>query len=340
MTNKEIILSAIAGKPAERNAATLMSAGLWSFARRGLKLQDALYQPELAADVLASTIEEIQGDMVYAATGYYQLLPRALGAKIKFRPNGVPDLDVPVFADPSQLDPSRLDRIAGDEGLNFLWETAGRLAKRVGQKFLVACGSFVVLTVGGQIVSVEQLMRALRRDAPAANAVLDYALEACWGYLEPFLRSGSELVSLADPTASGDMISRRYFADFIAPRHKILVDRIHARGAKVMLHICGDVNDRINLMRDSGVDVLSLDFKVDLAPVREQLRGRAAFAGNLDPVRVMLQATPDEIRRLGRESIKKYGGDHNYILMPGCDIPGTVPLENVKALLAAARETN
>jgi uroporphyrinogen decarboxylase len=146
------------------------------------------------------------------------------------------------------------------------------------------------------------------------------------------------LASIADPTASGDMISRENFARFVFPRLEKLVHLVHVAGALAMLHICGDVNDRVDLMRDTGAGVLSFDFKVDIGRARKTVAGKCAFAGNLDPVRVMLQATPEEVRRLGRESIFAHGGDHNYILMPGCDIPGQTPVENVRALLAAARD--
>ena len=338
MTHKDIILNAIAGHHTPRNAAAIMSGGLWSFTRQGLTLREALGNAPRAAEVICTTAEEIGSDMIYTATGFYQLLPRALGAEIKFRPNGVPDVVAPVFPDLSALDPGRLDRIAADDGMQFLWDTNRRVVSGIGARYLVATGMFGPLTVSGHLRSVEQVIRAKSKEPQTPQTALDLACEACWRYIKPFLDSGSVLASLADPTASGDMISRASFAEFVAPRLQRLVRNIHGAGGLVMLHICGDVNDRLDLMRDTGADVLSVDFKVELRRARATLAGQTAFAGNLDPVRVMLHADAKEVYRLACEAILNHRHDGNYILMPGCDIPPQTPLENVKALFRAAAD--
>jgi len=43
------------------------------------------------------------------------------------------------------------------------------------------------------------------KDKPAVHAVLEYAAELCFDYLEPFIDAGVSMISLADPTASGDL---------------------------------------------------------------------------------------------------------------------------------------
>jgi uroporphyrinogen decarboxylase len=133
------------------------------------------------------------------------------------------------------------------------------------------------------------------------------------------------------------MISRKHYAEFAFPYSRKFVERMHELGVKVLVHICGDISDRLDLARDTGADVLSVDWKVDLADVRETFKDKAAFAGNFDPVKVMQLSNPDEIYNLAKQKLAEVGGDGNYILMPGCDIPHQVPLENIRAMIRAAR---
>jgi uroporphyrinogen decarboxylase len=52
----------------------------------------------------------------------------------------------------------------------------------------------------------------------------------------------------------------------------------------------------------------------------------------------MLKETPLGVAAACHEAIARAGITGGYILMPGCDIPPSVPIENVKAMVEAAHE--
>ncbi len=60
--------------------------------------------------------------------------------------------------------------------------------------------------------------------------------------------------------------------------------------------------------------------------------------GNLDPVRVMLSGTPDQVIAMGKECIEKAGRDGQFILSPGCEVPRDTPHANLEALIRCAEE--
>jgi uroporphyrinogen decarboxylase len=63
-----------------------------------------------------------------------------------------------------------------------------------------------------------------------------------------------------------------------------------------------------------------------------------ALIGNLDPVKIFLQSTPNEVAESTRSLKESMKDTENFILSSGCDILINTPLENIEAFMKAARE--
>jgi uroporphyrinogen decarboxylase len=181
------------------------------------------------------------------------------------------------------------------------------------------------------------MMQGIYKDQSAVHAVLEFAAEASFRYYEPFVSAGARLISVAEPTASGDLISRQHFEEFALPYLQKLMLRIKAAGGINLLHICGNITNRLDLIPSSGAEVLSVDYKVDLSRVKEVVGAELAFAGNVNPAGVLLSGTPDEVAAASRECIEKAGQESSFVLIPGCDLSPRVPIENVRAMIETGR---
>jgi hypothetical protein len=62
--------------------------------------------------------------------------------------------------------------------------------------------------------------------------------------------------------------------------------------------------------------------------------------GNLDPVGVIKNGTPETIRIKTLELLNKTASYKNFILSSGCDVPPGTKLENIDALFNALNEYN
>ena len=78
-----------------------------------------------------------------------------------------------------------------------------------------------------------------------------------------------------------------------------------------------------------------MDQTNDLAKSREDIPDVLLF-GNLDPVGLISQGTPDEITEAVKVVVRS-GAD---AVWPGCDLYLQTPLENLRALVKAANDTN
>ncbi len=150
------------------------------------------------------------------------------------------------------------------------------------------------------------------------------------------IEAGADIIYMADPTSSGDAVSKKVWEEFGAPYVKEVVTTIKANSSvKVVLHICGDTNDRLESMYNTGVDCLSVDQKVDLVHARQVLGPKACLFGNIDPTALLAFAGPDEVEKEAEKCIEKAGQNGAFILSSGCLTTMASP-ENIEAMVKVA----
>jgi uroporphyrinogen decarboxylase len=337
LSSRQIIDKLIRLEPTPRLPVSLLSAGAWTLNQSGLTLEQALHiNPERFAEVIATTNERAGCDIIWPGSGYHNLAIRGVDGIIKFRVKGTPDVQKPLLENAAHAARIETKRVQEDAGIRTLVEAARILAHSVGTTTVVGTSQWAPFTLGGLAYGVESLMRNIHKDKASVHAVMEFASELCYDYLEPFIDAGVSLISLADPTASGDLISRSQFVEFSLPYLTRVAQKIRARGVNVLVHICGNTTNRLDCIPGSGAQILSIDYKVNLSDARRILNGTLAFSGNLNPVSIMQKETVEGVAQASREAISKAGGTGGYLLMPGCDIPPSVPLENVKAMVETA----
>lgn len=336
MNNKEIILNSIVGEGrgrATRLPVALLSGGTWTFKQKEFSLQDVLKQPQIASESIVEMSQIIQSDIVWPGSGYHNLLVHVFGGEVKFRHLGNIDVVRPLFHRISDLDRLHLEQLDQHEWIANLRWIIGDVADKIGEQYLVGTSSWGPFTLAGQFYGVEKLMTDVYKDKQGVHALMELMTEICFRYLVPAIDKGAAILSIAEPTASGDLISLRHFEEFIAPYLAKVIRRLKEHKALIALHICGNIKDRIHLAPELGVDLLSVDYKVDLPLAQKALNGKIALAGNLNPV-ILKDKSPEEVEIAVIESLEHVDTDR-FVVMPGCDIPPGVPLANVQAFITA-----
>lgn len=107
-------------------------------------------------------------------------------------------------------------------------------------------------------------------------------------------------------------------------------------GARVRLHICGNTTPILEGMGRLGCDIVDLDYPAAVSAGRAAMGPDQVLLGNIDPVRVLRDGTPDSVYAAIAACHQEAGA--RYIVGAGCEVPrGTAP-ENVRAMLRYARE--
>ncbi|MGD0231745.1 MAG: uroporphyrinogen decarboxylase family protein [Syntrophorhabdales bacterium] len=336
MTGRQTLIDRLLGRKTDRVPVVLFSAGAWTFNSLGLPLEAVIGNADVMATAISQTfLTKAPSDAVWVGSGFNNLPVRILGGEIVYPRQGTPRVTRTAFADASDLVAIDADRIALDPHVRSLWETTARVKKALGSQTMIGACGWGPFTLAGQMYGTEKLMSGIYKDPASVRRVLDFSVDASSCYYRGFMENGAEIISIAEPIASGDMISRRHFETFVAPVVKEFLDRLKGPAVYNLLHICGNITNRLDLIPPMGVDALSVDYKVDLKKVRSAIGTRIAFAGNVNPADVLQQGTPEDVIAASHRCISDAGDDSNFILMPGCDIPPSVPLQNIRAFFSA-----
>jgi len=334
---KEIVQDALELGTPDRVPVAFFGAGVWTLHNSGNSFSDLAYEPKKMADTIISASEKLQSDIVYAGSGYNNFHAAALGGKIKIRQVGAPDLEAPLVNSPEDLNTLDIEALGKDKVIATIREATKLITEEIGDRYMVTTTSWGPFTLGAQIRGVEGLMRDIFKNPTFAQGVVKFSTEMITKFFEPLLDEGViDLITLADPTASGDLISKVQFRKFALPYVQEVSKFARKKGAHVLLHVCGDTTDRLDLMAQTGVDCFSLDHKVDIGYAKEQLRGKMCIGGNVDPVHVLANGTEGDVKAAAKNCIEKAANGGGYILMPGCDHPPTTPLKNIHTFVNSA----
>jgi MtaA/CmuA family methyltransferase len=332
MNSYERVLSRLAGKPVDRvpNLGILMT-----FAARyiGVTYDRYVSDYRLLVEGNLRCCEDFGIDMLSAisdpmreAAGFgvpvvlpFDSVPYAFGSFIRT----AQDLPRLTVHDPSSCERMN-DRL---EAVRLYRQKAGRdypLLGWVEGAFAEACD------LGG----LQQVMGSLIRDPALVTAMLEICCEQAILFARAQVEAGADFIGIGDAAAS--LIGPRFYRQFALPYEQKLIAAVHAAGAKVKLHICGNITSILELALQSGADMLDIDWMVDFSRAVRLAGGKCAACGNFDPVAVLLQGTPLKVSQAVRQCLQ--ASSANTFIAAGCEVPRDTPPENLLAVAQALKE--
>jgi len=173
-----------------------------------------------------------------------------------------------------------------------------------------------------------QIMIDLMKERSFVSELIDICLEQAILFAKAQIQAGAQYIGIGDAAAS--LVSPKIYRELILPAEKKLIDEIHKSGSKAKLHICGNTTALLDLMAESGADIIDIDHLVDLKTAIDKIGSKAMVCGNFDPVSVLLEGDTDLVRNKVRECIGI--GKEHIIISAGCEVPKFTPPENLKAV--------
>lgn len=190
------------------------------------------------------------------------------------------------------------------------------------------------LTLLGQLFGVEKVMKVCLKKPGLFQNVLERVSDIVANYGNLLINNGADLLSMAEPTASGTMISPRIFEKFMVPIYRKLSKGLKGR---VVLHICGDTIPILNDIPDTGFCAFSFEGPtVEVKKVKEIIGNRMALYGNIPTVDVLMNGTVYDVRKAVMRAIE--GGINS--VAPACSFPLQTPINNQRAMVETVREYN
>ena len=148
------------------------------------------------------------------------------------------------------------------------------------------------------------------------------------------LEAGAHIIGIGDAAAS--QIDRESYRNIILPYEKRIVDAIKGAGGIARLHICGDINHLLEDIVTLELDIMDIDWMVDMKRTVEIFDGISVVNGNVDPVAVMLNGSISDVKNAVRQC--RIISKGKACISAGCEIPKFTPYENLLAFTEALYE--
>ncbi len=216
-------------------------------------------------------------------------------------------------------------------------ETAARLVDLPG-KPLVLGGVIGPFSLAGRLFGVSEALELSMTDAELLLALLEKATAFITAYVGEFKKAGAAGVIMAEPAAG--LLSPRALSRFSSNFVRQICQVVEDEQFSVILHNCGARLVHLNAILESGAELLHFGALMDMTAARAQLPDEVILCGNLDPTEVFYEGTPQLVKARTTELLASLGGQPNFVLSSGCDLPPGVPLENLTAFFAALNQFN
>ncbi|MFQ5605271.1 MAG: uroporphyrinogen decarboxylase [bacterium] len=293
------------------------------------------HDPELATEVTIQPVDIIGVDAAIIFSDIL-VIPEAMGMELTFSEG-----KGPVFTHPlrHKSDLETLATIDVEEKLQFvltaLTMTRQHLAGRVpligfaGAPWTLA--SYMVEGHGSKsFIHIKSLMY---HEPAMLLRLLDRLADAVADFLIAQIKSGADVVQIFDSWAG--ILTPENFRVFSLPYLKKIVQRINEVGAPVIV-FAREAGHSFAELSEIGADVLSVSWTEDLTLARNQVKGKVALQGNLDPC--VLFAPVDQIKKEVVYVLNKAGNSAGHIFNLGHGILPQTPVENVKAFVQFVKE--
>jgi [methyl-Co(III) methanol/glycine betaine-specific corrinoid protein]:coenzyme M methyltransferase len=206
-----------------------------------------------------------------------------------------------------------------------------RIARRqYGDTVPVISSMLGPFTIAGCLFGVETLLIWMIEEPEKVQAVMATATRLVSRYIRGQFDAGAHVVQVAEPTASGDLISPAQYLEHVAPHHRELAAGLDR---PIITHICGNITRHLPHLASVGFRGVSFDVKTDIHAARSHLKGKAALIGYV-PTGLLRDGSPAEVGAAARECLTE-GVD---ALNAGCAVAPDTPIENIRAMIAAAQE--
>ncbi len=260
----------------------------------------------------------------------------AFGAEIAFSENAVPAVVGHMLSSADDIRALKVPSLRAGRVPQYL--KANLLATRKITDRPVIAGCIGPFSLAGRLYDMSEIMVLIYQDPDAAHLLLAKCTEFILRYCKAIKETGANGVLIAEP-AAGLMSNddcKRFSSDYV----KYIVDNVQDDNFAVILHNCGNTGHCTEAMVVTGAAGYHFGNKCDMAEVIRDVPPTALAMGNLDPVTVFKDATPEEMHKATAELLDRMKHHPNFVLSSGCDTPPHTPMANIDAFFDELRVHN
>ncbi|MBD1931218.1 MULTISPECIES: uroporphyrinogen decarboxylase [Cyanophyceae] len=340
-TQVPYLLRAARGEVLDRPPVWMMrQAGRYMKAYRDLRdkypaFRDRSEKAELAIEISLQPFRAFEPDGVILFSDILTPLP-GLGIPFDIIESRGPVIDPPIRS-LEQID--KLHPLEPEESLPFIREILQTLRQEVGNKatvlgFVGAPWTLAAYAIEGKSSKDYTIIKSMAFTEPAMlHKFLSKLADSIATYVRYQIDCGAQVVQMFDSWAG--QLSPQDYETFALPYQQQVVKQVKANhpDTPLILYINGSAGI-LERMAQSGVDIVSVDWTVDMAQARARLGSDMGVQGNMDPC--ALFGSKEFIRDRILDTIRK-AGKKGHIMNLGHGVLPSTPEENVAFFFETAK---
>ena len=302
--------------------------------RKEHSLLEICKKPALAAEVTITAAEILQVDAAIIFADL--LLPlEVMGLPFHFSAGEGPVIEKPVRTK-EDIAKLRTDRAAE---LGYVSEAVSLVAKHFADRLPVIgfCGAPFTLASymieGGGSRNYVQAKKMMYNSPAEWDALMRKLVAVTSEYSAEQVHAGADAIQIFDSWVG--CLSVEDYRRYVLPHVTRMVKSLQKTGVPV-IYFGTDSATLLPAMKETGADVIGLDWRIPLDEGWKRLDHACAVQGNLDPV--LLFADWNELKSRAEGVLQRAAGRPGHIFNLGHGILPETPVENVKKLARFVRE--
>lgn len=326
MNSKERVFARLEGKPVDKipnfNIVMLFAAKYY-----GVPYGKFCTDYKVMAEAQLKTAKDFGIDLVSTMSDAFRET-YDYGAKIVFPEDDLPMRKSTLLHGPEDLCKlKRWDPMKSTRMLDRI-QAVAYLKKAVGEEYPVLGWVEGAMAEFADLCDISEALAMLYEEPEFVKECLEIITEQAIDCALAQIQAGADIIGIGDACVS--LIGSQLYQEFGQPYEKRIIDAVHQAGAKVKLHICGNITHLLEDIAEVGMDILDLDYMVDLEKAAQVTEGKCALCGNLNPMDVILDGGQKELE----DSITEFLAKTNScsIVSSGCEVPKMTPEHNLRVM--------
>ena len=327
-------------QPVERTPVWFMrQAGRYMSEYRAVRQKYSLVEickkPEVAAEVTITAAEALDVDAAIIFADL--LLPlEVMGLPFHFSPGEGPVIEVPI-RETSHISALRTDRA---HELGYVAEAVKKVCDHFGSKLPVIgfCGAPFTLASymieGGGSRNYVEVKKLMYNSPQAWDELLAKLVTVLAEYTAEQVKAGADIIQIFDSWVG--CLSVEDYRRYALPRTTELIKTLQQKTNVPIIYFGTDSATLLPSMRETGAEVIGLDWRIPLDQGWKLLDHSVAVQGNLDPV--LLFAEWKELKARAEAILKQANGRPGHIFNLGHGFLPQTPVQNVKDLAKFVHE--
>lgn len=300
----------------------------YQVSRKKMGFKEMCKNPELCSEITITAVERLGVDAAIIFSDIL-LIVEPMGLNLEYREGIGPMITNPI----RNLEDIQALKPVSPDSLKFVMDAISLTHKSMKPDFPLIGFAGAPFTVASYMIEGRGSKnyiptKALMHNEPTAwHSLMDKITEATIGYLNAQANAGANALQIFDSWVG--CLSPADYEEYVLPHSHRLIQGLK-KGVPV-LHFGSFNSAMLELQKEAGGDVISLDWRVDIGEAWDSLGKNKAVQGNLDPV--LLFARQDILLAEAEKILKEVGSRPGFIFNLGHGILPETPVDNVMALV-------